>query len=488
MTAVARWHRTLPAPGAVAGTLFVALAAAGSVVGIAVLGWAFVALPAATAVVAAALFAPERSLWWWLAAGVSADSSAVGITKPLSAAIWVFPEPIARALPLTVNPFEVVLMLLALSLAIRRPRAAGSGRLPGLVLLVPLVIVAGLAVGVGQGGKANLAYQEARGLIFGSLTFWMVWRVRAHLAGTAVRAFLGATSALALLTILRYAVNFAPGSDVPMEFWFSHETGLFLGIAFIAGLALTMGRGEHRLASLAYTVLMFAALLVTGRRSAVLVVAAGMLVAGWLVLPRRPVPLVAGAVALLLLSGAYLAAFWDAPAGPLAEPARAVRSQIDPDARDRSSDQYRKDEREDVERTLRESPVLGVGFGRPFTQYIELPPLEFWTLQSYTSHQNILWLWLKMGLAGAAVLLGCWVLALGNCLAAVRASPRHAPVPIYALVLAAALVMYLAYARVDHAFVTTRATAPLAVLLAVAFSLPRRQPKADPEGDGSWSP
>lgn len=450
--------------------------------GIAVLGPAFAAAPVALAAVAAAICFPSRFAVAWLAVAVAVDSSAVGFTSDLNVAVWQFPQPLVDALPLTVNPWETLLAVAAVSMAVRRRQTEAAGRFPLLVWCVPAIILSGLAWGMVHGGALNLAYHEARGLIFGALAFWLAWQQRAGLERRAAQAFVAAVTLLASLTIARYAIDLAPGRvDVPLEFWYSHETGLFLAIGCVVGCGMLLSaRGDReRLRALAFTSLVVAAMLVTGRRSAILVAGAGAGMLLMFLVPKRPAATLATAALIAAAGALYLGLFWQDPVGPLGEPARAVRSQIDPDPRDESSDQYRKDERENLQRTLRVAPFLGVGFGRPFVQYIELPPLEFWPLQSYTPHQNILWLWLKTGLAGAAVLLGTWMLAMRNCIAAVRALPRRHALPVYPMVIGAALLMYLVYARVDLAFVGSRSTAPLAVLLALAFHLPSANQRAE---------
>ena len=292
------------------------------------------------------------------------------------------------------------------------------------------------------------------------------------------------TTALGLLTIFRYVTTLAGGgSGIAMEFWFEHETGLLLSVGGVLGLVLLvrLPRDRDRALAALYVILMAAAILVTGRRSAILVMLVGMLVVTWLLLPKRTVLLTALGVPLLFLSAVYLAVYWNGHSGPLAEPARAVRSQFQPDARDESSDLYRENERENLQRTLQKSPVFGIGFGLPYTRYVDLPVLDFWPLQFYTPHQNILWLWLKMGIAGISVFAGAWVLAFSRCVRGVRAVARRAPIPVMAISLGAVLVMYLAYARVDLAFAGVRSSGPLAIALALAFMLPAEP--AREEGD-----
>ncbi|MFN8507543.1 MAG: O-antigen ligase family protein [Dehalococcoidia bacterium] len=466
-------RRLIGVPWTLLAAACCAMAALAAAAGVIVLGPAAALVP----FVAAALFfiatRPRMSACVLFAAGIALDSRATDVTKPLALGLWAFPRGVQDALPLTVNPFEVLLALVTASV-MARPAARPSGGLPGLVRLVPFVMLAGMVYGLGRGGPGNLVYHETRGLIFGAMAFVVTWRLQPSSREVAGVAIAG-TSALGLLTIFRYVSTLSGGrSGIPVEFWFEHETGLLLSVGGVLGmgLAIRLPRDRDRVLAFLYVVLMASAILVTGRRSAILVILVGVMVMAWMLLPKRTLLLTAIGVPLLFVSAVYLAIYWDGHSGPLAEPARAVRSQFQPDARDESSDLYREHERENLQRTLAKSPVFGIGFGLPYTRYVDLPVLGFWPLQFYTPHQNILWLWLKMGIAGIAVFAGMWVLAFSRCVRGARAVARKAPIPAMPIVLGSVLVMYLAYARVDIAFAGVRSSGPLAVALALAFMLP----------------
>ena len=454
--------------------LVVALLSGLAALCVTLLGPVALMLGAGVAIVPVALLRPRET--FWLAAGLAlvVDTAAVGSTSTLTLAFWELPSSVLALMPFKMNPFEIVIALATAGVALQSTRS--GARLPPVARLVPLMLLLGMAVGIARGGAVNLAYHEARGLLFGTMAFFVVWRTGGLESRALARWFVGATAALGFGVLYRFVVDLRGGAaGPPKEFWFGHETGLFLAAGALAGCLLLTKVKDHRGRALLalYVVLMVAVTLMTGRRSAILVAGVGVIAVAWLVFPRRPALLTFGAVVALAVGAFYVNAFWDSQAGPIAEPARAVRSQVDPDPRDASSDAYRETERSNIQRTLSESPLLGVGFGRPFTEYEELPDLDFWPLQLYTPHQNLLWLWLKMGIAGAAVLLGLWVLSFRRCLVACsRARASGGDLPIEAIFFASALLMYLAYARVDLAVVASRASVPLAVLLAVVLMRP----------------
>lgn len=460
-----------PALGALAGVAVISIFTAFVV---SALGPMALAFGAGVAVLPVALARPRETFWCALALALVVDTAVVGSTATFTLAIWELPSGVLALMPFKMNPFEIVIALTAAGAALRPTQS--PVRLAPLVRVAPLVLVIGMASGIAAGGAVNLAYHEARGLLFGSLAFFVVWRTGGLERRLAARWFVAVTALLGVSVLYRFGVDLRGGAaGPPKEFWFGHETGLFLAAGALLGVLLLTRVTSHRGRALLvlYVLLMVAAMLMTGRRSAILVAGAGLITVAWLVYPQRPALLTFVAAGTIVAGAFYLNAFWDSQAGPVAEPARAVRSQVDPDARDASSDAYRETERSNIQRTLREDPLLGVGFGRPFTEYEELPDLDFWPLQLYTPHQNLLWLWLKMGIAGAAVLLGAWVLAFRRCLAACARVRSGSPgVPVEPIFFAAALVMYLAYARVDLAVVASRASVPVAVLLALVLMRP----------------
>jgi hypothetical protein len=476
--AVARRSAGVPAGAAsLLGGIVVVVAGLAASLAVARMGPIAAVLPFAGLVAAFALTSPKRTFWAALVCAVVIDTAPVGSTARLTLAAWELPQAVLAQMPLKMNPFEIVIGLCFAGTFMRK--APALPRLPWLTMAVPLVLAAGLAYGVSHGGAVNLAYHEARGLLFGTMAFVVVRRTGGIEAGTLARVALAATALLALAVVYRFVIDLRLGtSGPPMEVWFGHETALFLAAGSLLALALACrARLDHeRLLLAGASALMLGATLMTGRRSGVLVLGAGVLVLAFLAFPRKPALLTALAAVSIVLGALYLNAFWDSSVGPVAEPARAVRSQIDPGARDQSSDQYRDIERGNIQRTLAGSPVLGVGFGRPFTEFEELPELAFWSLQLYTPHDNLLWLWLKTGLVGVVLFAGTWLIAWKRCLAAVRGTRTLRLEP---LLFAALLVMYLAYARVDLAFITARAAVPLAVALAVILS--REWQRAEPE-------
>jgi hypothetical protein len=130
-----------------------------------------------------------------------------------------------------------------------------------------------------------------------------------------------------------------------------------------------------------------------------------LLVVAWIRLPPRR-PLIRN-LALVLAAGSllYVPLFWQS-SSLLAEPARAIRSAIAPDERDRLSNVYRNYENANLMSDIRRSTPLGQGFGVPI-DYSTFPGHDVAdqgdkTLR-YTPHDGILYVWMVAGIPGALV-------------------------------------------------------------------------------------
>ena len=80
-----------------------------------------------------------------------------------------------------------------------------------------------------------------------------------------------------------------------------------------------------------------------------------------------------------------------------------MKSVVAPDQlanEDQSLDLYRVVEIADINFTIRQNPLLGVGFGQPFLRPYPLPSISSWILAVYMSHNWALWIWMKMGFFG----------------------------------------------------------------------------------------
>lgn len=217
------------------------------------------------------------------------------------------------------------------------------------------------------------------------------------------------------------------------------------------------------------------------RRSGAIALGVGvvmLLVVLWRVRPRA-LPFLVPIV--VLGTGAYLAAFWNST-GALGFGAQAFKSVFASDQlgqADQSSNLYREIEAFDIWFTIRQSPLTGVGFGNPFYQPWPLPNLGNFEFRHYIPHNNFLWVWMKLGVAGFVAML----FLVARCVQyGARSVVRigrgdHAALMIGA---AAYVVMYVVFTYVDIAW-----DARSMVFLAVAAAWCGDFVGAEPAGEGS---
>jgi hypothetical protein len=118
------------------------------------------------------------------------------------------------------------------------------------------------------------------------------------------------------------------------------------------------------------------------------------------------------------VSGAYFAIFWN-HSGGIAAPAHAIKSYFQPDDRDYLSNLYRDQENENLRATFATSPIIGIGFGKPMEVVNGMIILtSIWSFQLYIPHNNMLWLWERMGIIGFAAfwaVMGATILVVVAC-------------------------------------------------------------------------
>jgi hypothetical protein len=117
------------------------------------------------------------------------------------------------------------------------------------------------------------------------------------------------------------------------------------------------------------------------------------------------------AISSLVLGGGYLAAFANSTDG-IGLPAHAIVSIFNPsstDTRNTDSNQYRDTENYDLKYTVGHNNFFfGMGFGKPFLEPVPLDAI-FQSIgtadiyYNYVPHNNIYWIWMRLGVVGFAV-------------------------------------------------------------------------------------
>jgi hypothetical protein len=194
--------------------------------------------------------------------------------------------------------------------------------------------------------------------------------------------------------------------------------------------------------------------LLSQRRAAFVALTAGLAVVGvvlhgtnrrafWKVVP-----------VVLIVGTVYCAAFWHDETSTTGFPAQAVKSVISPSnvsERNQGSDLYRIVEKQDIQATIRSSPILGIGFGHPFLRPYPLPQIAPFLLEPYMPHNAILWIWMKAGIGGFVAMVYLFGVAMHTGGREVlRAGRGDYAATLFTAV--AFVVMYCVFAYVDIAW------------------------------------
>lgn len=292
---------------------------------------------------------------------------------------------------------------------------------------------------------------------------------------------------LSFLTIWRFfALQDLTSSGIYQESLsgFNHENAI-LFVIFIMWCLIKLIFGSSTSTKLAAGILMIAptfGVLVSGRRAAFASLAICLIVVLAILFVRRRKAFIITAILLVLIVPAYMMAFKNV-SGPLGLPARAFSSgSAAVGSRDYNSDIYRVVEKTNVQLTLKQAPLTGIGFGQAFTRYNTMQNLDFFEYQYYTPHIQILWLWLKLGLFGWVAfwfLISSSLFKLGQLTKYAKSSQRLS----LAITMGCIITAIIVYAYVDISLVNSR----LMTLLGLSIALLEVSYRTLPQSEAATS-
>lgn len=336
-----------------------------------------------------------------------------------------------------------------------------SGELLAPVLLFGLLVVWGLVYGLGiRGGNVVIGLWEARPILYLPLFMLLasnLLRTPRHIrllfwfavAGMLVESFV---ALFYIADTLRFDIG-------QVDRLTDHSASIQLNIIILLAAAVWVYRRGPRFERWALplaSLVIILPYLAAQRRAAFIALAIGFFVLAFAVYQERrrlfwmATPVVAAGAML------YVAAFWNSSSA-LALPAQAIKSVVartGASGADWSSNFYRILENANIAFTIHTSPLTGVGFGNTFHVRVVMPDISFFEWWQYITHNSILWIWMKMGVAGFIALIAMVSLSL---MTGVRALARlgeagdRLPGYLQPLTLVAILylVMHFIFAYVD---------------------------------------
>ncbi len=237
------------------------------------------------------------------------------------------------------------------------------------ILVLMAAVALGVAVGLAHHGDFKTAFTEVRPYFYLAMTFLLT----AVLVTTkeAIRAMLWAlvlVSGFKAALGVRIFLSMRHLSPRP-EAVLGHEEAWFFAVFIFltVGLWLFEIRGALRTTATCLLPVVLVADMVNSRRTAWLLLGAGLLVlcaVGLACLPQRRRFLIRLLIVTAAISAVYVPVYWN-HTGSIAQPARAIHGLTHPDPRDASSDLYRKQENANLKLNIKQGGFLGKGFGVP---------------------------------------------------------------------------------------------------------------------------
>jgi hypothetical protein len=385
---------------------------------------------------------------------------------------WYMQNPISATSNVSMlfcSPLELILLItiarvLVAALIERTPLARAQLQKPLLVFLGLLLISVGF--GMATGGLFNIALWETRCMVAGVIVALLVPNVIRERSQVHHLINLLCVSVVLLSANVVWRRFTVLADEAYLDLAFDHDTPIFMNFVVLLLIARLVwpASGRQRLAALLIPFILYAQM-VTERRAGWVSLDLGLVLIAIFVFRLRRKVFYFLVLPLMVLYIGYLGAFWNA-SGPIAQPARAIRSINDPEGRDQGSNIYRMVERENIRLNVRAHPATGLGFGKEYAFYLSMPDLSWWPFWHYIAHTQLMWLWMKMGPLGfIAFLTVCGAgTTRGVQLLKSASNSRSAP---YLVAIVSALPMLLVYSYVDLALSSIRVMALMGFVLGV---------------------
>jgi len=326
---------------------------------------------------------------------------------------------VAPGIGVAISAAEVLMSLGLLAWLSARSKTRGEAQPLGGVLkpylVFMLVVLFAEVRGLLSGGDFLTSLWELRPQVYGFIMFLLaasLVRERAHLRTLAI-IFFACVGLKAVLADFRYFVTL--GSNLgSAQAVMSHEESYFFALLVVGAFALLVWHGREKLMLWLVPLVPLAGLALVENRRRVGVLAFWVALALVFSLAVRFEPTVRKRVAILgavlgLAALALTVTYWDHPSGTIGQLVRPIRTAVQPDTsgRDAQSDAYRIAENLNLVATYAESPLVGIGFGKPMLYLYPMADIsQIYPLWNYIPHNTILWISMRMGVVGMAAFWG----------------------------------------------------------------------------------
>lgn len=250
-----------------------------------------------------------------------------------------------------------------------------------------------------------------------------------------------------------YYLSVLKGDLSGVESITEHAAAIHLNLLFVATLAVWMygSPGSKRMVLLLAIPFVLLGYIAMQRRAAFVTLVVAFVLAAALLYKQNRRLFWVGAPVLVIFSAGYVAACWNHQS-TAALPAQAIKSVIAAQLasdKDQSSNNYRVRENRNINFTIHQHPLAGIGFGQKFSIVAPMPDIsrtfEWW---EYITHNSIMWMWMKTGIGGFFSMLCLIGLAVGLGVRALEHLQR-AELRVVTVTATLYIVMHFIYACVD---------------------------------------
>ena len=153
----------------------------------------------------------------------------------------------------------------------------------------------------------------------------------------------------------------------------------------------------------------------------------------------------------------------------------------DPNERDARSDYYRLAEMINLRATRDQSPIIGIGYGKPYLMLIYQPGIEqFDPFLKYLPHNSIMWIWMRIGTIGFFT----WMMLLATVLVKGGQILQRTQDPLLQTLGAQGMTSFLmlfTFGKYDLAIINYRIVIMTGAFIGILSVLRNLDPNAQPE-------